>query len=304
MDGERPLICIGEALVDLICPDPVDDPAAALSYRAHFGGALANVAVAARRAGAPAALAGACGTDPWGRFLRERLALEGVLLDFHEQVEGLDTPFAFATLDSRREPHFRIHGDGIDEGIARLTDAVPEIARSAAAIVIGSNTLPDLRSRGVTMALVAAARELGVPLLFDPNLRPGRWDDLDAARELCLELATGATLLKCNLGEARWLLGDDSLGTEMAAERLTGLGPELAVVTAGTGPVVCRGACEAAVQPPPVEMVSPLGAGDCFMGTLAAELLAGGWGLADGEEALGRAARAGAEACTRLGAFD
>ena len=118
-NGERPLICIGEALVDLICPDPVDDPADARSYRAHFGGALANVAVAASRAGAPAALAGACGVDPWGRFLRERLEREGVLLDFHEGVEGLDTPFAFATLDSRREPHFRIHGDGIDAGIAR-----------------------------------------------------------------------------------------------------------------------------------------------------------------------------------------
>ena len=51
-------------------------------------------------------------------------------------------------------------------------------------------------------------------------------------------------------------------------------------------------------------MVSPLGAGDCFMGTLAAELLAGEWRLADGEAAIRRAAEAGAEACTRLGAFD
>ncbi|MGZ5357227.1 MAG: hypothetical protein ACXWE8_12870 [Solirubrobacterales bacterium] len=51
-------------------------------------------------------------------------------------------------------------------------------------------------------------------------------------------------------------------------------------------------------------MVSPLGAGDCFMGTLAAGLAAGGWRLDDIEPAMVRAAAAGAEACTRLGAFD
>ena len=125
--GERPLICIGEALVDLICPDPVGDPADARRYEAHFGGALANVAVAAARAGAPAALAGGCGDDPWGRFLRERLDGRGRRPSTStRRSRASATPFAFATLDASREPTFRIHGDGIDEGIGSAhRDASP-----------------------------------------------------------------------------------------------------------------------------------------------------------------------------------
>ena len=44
--------CLGEALVDLICEHPVASLTEADSFSPHFGGALANVAVAAARAGA------------------------------------------------------------------------------------------------------------------------------------------------------------------------------------------------------------------------------------------------------------
>jgi sugar/nucleoside kinase (ribokinase family) len=57
------IVCLGEALVDLICERPVTSFAKADSFAPHFGGALANVA--AGRAGADAALAGGAGDDEW-----------------------------------------------------------------------------------------------------------------------------------------------------------------------------------------------------------------------------------------------
>lgn len=300
----RPLVCLGEALVDLICPDPVSDPADATRFEARFGGALANVAVAACRAGGAAALAGGCGDDDWGRFLRRRLRAEGVGLDDYRTVGGLVTPFAFVTLDEVREPTFRIHGDGIEDGIASVGDGVEGLVRSAGAVVLGSNTLPGKAARAITTAVRAAAIELGVPVLFDPNLRPGRWDDLDVARELCLEVARDASLIKCNLGEARWLLGNEGMGADACAEELARLGPRLVVITSGSWAVIARGACEAELKPPDVEMVSPLGAGDAFMGTLAAGLWQSQWELDDVGAVLKRAAAAGADACSHLGAFE
>ena len=169
--------------------------------------------------------------------------------------------------------------------------------------MVGSNTFPDRRSRELTLAVCAAARDRGVPILFDPNLRPGRWPDLEEPRRLSLELAADATLLKCNLGEARWLTGIASGEGEEVATALADSGPQLVVVTAGTAPAVAR-VPAGRRAPPAVEMVSPLGAGDAFMGALAAGLLAAEWRLADAGEAIERAARAGAEACGRLGAFD
>lgn len=299
----KPLICLGEGLVDLICPDPVSEPAAASRFEVHPGGALANVAVAARRAGAGAALASACGDDQRGRYLRRRLADAGIDLRFYGELEGVPTPFAFAYLDPGLEPSFEIHGAGIDDSIASLAGREEEIAAAGAAVVFGSNTLVDARSRAVTAAVVAAAGERGVPVLFDPNLRPGRWRTIDDARERCLEIAAGAAVLRCNLAEARLLAGENGLDAVAAASALLELGPELAVVTAGPELAVARGACAAEARPPRVDVVSPLGAGDAFMGALAAGLGAGGFDLAGAEGALAAAVAAGATACTHLEAF-
>lgn len=298
------LVCLGEALVDLICPDSVDDPADATYFEVHFGGALANVAVAARRAGADVALAGGAGADRWGRFLRERLAQEGIDLSFQAVLEEVSTPFAFATLDAEREPTFDIHGAGIDAAIASLRGRETELVEDAAAIAFSSNTMVDERSRSVTRAVCDAALVSGVPLLFDPNLRPGRWSDRERARELCLGFAGDATVLKCNLAEAGWLTASAVRSAGEAAEELLAVGPELTVVTAGADGLAARGACSVEITPPEVEMVSPLGAGDVFMGTLAAGMLSGGWDPGRAPDALSRAAAAGAEACGRLGAFD
>lgn len=301
-DPRKPLICLGEGLVDLIGPDPASGRAEA-DLEVHFGGALANVAVAARRAGAPVALASGCGRDRWGRFLIGRLREEGIDLRFYTELENAPTAFAFAFLDSHGEPTFEIHGEGIDASIASLAGREEELVAAAEAVAFGSNTLVAERSRGITAEICSRASEAAVPLLFDPNLRPGRWGDLDGAREICLPFVERADVLKCNAGEARWLLGDSDLTTEGSAEALHGLGPALVVVTDGTRRAFARGAISASVVPPAVEVVSPLGAGDAFMGTLAAGLQVTGYDLGRAEEALQHAVEAAAGTCTHLGAF-
>jgi hypothetical protein len=54
-------LCLGEALVDLVCEQPVSGIAEADAFRPHFGGAMANVCVAAARHGGAVALAGGAG---------------------------------------------------------------------------------------------------------------------------------------------------------------------------------------------------------------------------------------------------
>ncbi|MCC2665869.1 MAG: PfkB domain protein, partial [Geminicoccaceae bacterium] len=112
--------CLGEALVDLICERPVDSLTEADSFSPHFGGALANVAVAAARAGADAGLAGAAGDDDWGRWLRARLEDEGVDLEFFDLAEGAQTPVAFATVDRSGRQSFQIYGEAIAHALDQL----------------------------------------------------------------------------------------------------------------------------------------------------------------------------------------
>ncbi len=297
------IVCLGEALVDLICERPVASLTEADSFTPHFGGALANVAVAASRAGGEAALAGAAGDDEWGRWLRDRLEREGVDLRFFELLEGEQTPVAFASFDADRDPSFQIYGDAVEIAVAAIAPRLDEALDAASALVYSSTTLATDGEREVTLRALELALERGAHVCFDPNIRPNRWggDPAPAARA-SRELIAGSTLVRTNREEAIAIAGVDD--PRKAAAELAALGAELAVVTLGAEGAVMRGACEAEAPAPEVEVVSTLGAGDALMGTLVAELAARDWDLARAAEALEPALAAAAKACTRWSALD
>lgn len=293
--------CLGEALVDLICERPVRSLAEADSFTPHFGGALANVAVAAARAGARAGLAGAAGDDAWGRWVRERLEAEKVDLTFFDLAPGAQTPVAFATVDPSGEPSFEIYGEAIADALNLIGPRVNELAETSEALVFGSTTLAEEGERDVTDGARAAALEHGVRVCFDPNIRPNRWHGaIERAHEASRERVPGSFLVRANRNEAMAITGADD--PRRAAAELAAMGVELAVVTLGVEGAVMRGACEAEAPAPEVELVSSIGAGDAFMGTLVAELAKREWRTDDAGEALTPALAAAARACTHWSA--
>jgi len=303
-DDAAPILCLGEAIVDLVCERALDSPTDANSFRPHFGGALANVAVAARRAGAPAALAGGVGDDPWGVWLAERLDAEGVRLNWFSHVPGLQTPLAFVTFDRRREPTFQIYGDGIEAGLHSVADRLAAAVESSSALVFGSNTLVNEPERELTLEARRLAREHGLPILFDPNIRENRWRDLARACDLCREVIDGAFVVRANLDEARRIGGvGGTASASEAADALCAQGARVAVVTMGAEGAVARGEVEAQAPTPAVDVVSPLGAGDSFFGALAAGIQQRAWTGDAVAEALPEAVAAGAAACAGWGAL-
>ncbi len=297
------IVCLGEALVDLICERPVGSLGEADSFSPHFGGALANVAVAARRAGADSALAGAAGDDEWGRWLAERLEREGVGLDFFELIEGEQTPLAFATFGADGEPSFQIYGDAIELAVAAVAPRIEPAIEAATALVFGSTTLATPGEREVTLRARELALERGARICFDPNIRPNRWGgDPEPAAAVSRELIAGSAVVRANRTEATRIAGVED--PREAAEAIAALGADLAVVTLGAEGAVIRGACDAEAPAPEVEVVSTIGAGDAFMGTLVAGLANLDWNLERADEALGPALDAAAAACTRMPALD
>lgn len=294
------ILCFGEAIVDLICERRISSIAEAEAFKPHFGGALANVAVAARRAGAAAALAGGVGDDAWGRWLRARLEREGVDLRWFSLVDGVKTPVAFVTFDREGEPAFQIYGQGIEAGIRSVSGRLSGAVAAASALAFGSNTLVGEPERELTLDARRAALREGIPVLFDPNVRAHRWESLGLCWELCAQLCDGSFLVRCNKSEAEAITaaGDPA---EAAAE-LVRLGAKVAVVTLPEGGAVMRGAAEAEAGAPKVELKSALGAGDAFTGTLAAGLAQLGWDAARAAEALPAAVEAAARTCTHWGA--
>ncbi|MGI8631372.1 MAG: carbohydrate kinase family protein [Solirubrobacterales bacterium] len=286
--------------MDLVAVTPGGHVEDSSTFEARFGGAMGNVALAARRAGAPVALAGGVGDDGWGRWLLDRLLSDGVETRWFSAVPGMQTPVAFVTIDATGEPAFSVYGAGIEDGLRSVADNLDEAVEQSSALAIGSNTLVGTLERALTLRAVQYAKELGRPVCLDPNLRPDRWPDLALAVEMCLEIVADAFLVRTNHHEARELTGEQDPGA--AAEALCSAGARLAVVTRGSEIVAMRGGATADEPGQRVDVVSTLGAGDAFFGTLIAGLHAGGWTPDAGTAALGPAIEAGAQACTRLGA--
>jgi sugar/nucleoside kinase (ribokinase family) len=264
---------LGEALVDLICERPVAHMHDADAFVPHFGGAVANVAVAAARRGADVALAGGAGDDPWGTWLRDRLADEGVGLEWFSLVPHVLTPVAFVTVDLRAEPSYVIYGDTIEAVIEALEGRLDDAVDRCDALFLTSNTLVGERERALTLRARERALEQDKPVIVDPNLRIHRWPQPAQAATESRGLLRDAFLVKCNGEEARLLTGEDD--ADAAVDGLLAAGAKHAVVTRGADGAVARGGgIKLDVPGAPAHPVSTVGAGDVFMGTVIAGLAA------------------------------
>ncbi|MFA9400574.1 MAG: carbohydrate kinase [Acidobacteriota bacterium] len=300
MDSSGPIICLGEAIADLICKRRLSPGEQPDRFVPHPGGALANVAVAIARSGVPSAMAGGVGDDEWGAWLRDDLDEEGVDTGSLVAVEGVNTPVAIVRFDSHGEPRFQIYGQGIGPAMSESLEPLKRAIPASQGLVVGSNTMVGPLEREVTRTAIGIAARYEVPVVLDPNFRPTRWGDRETPARYCRELCASAAVVKLNRVEATLISG--VVDPTDAARAIAATGPRLVAVTDGAGPVLTAGAVEARADPEPVEVVSPLGAGDAFAGALTAGLSRLGWDFSRAGELLDEAAAAGTAACRCWGA--
>jgi fructokinase len=296
------VLCLGEALVDLIPHEPVARVSDARAFVPHFGGAVANVAVLAARAGAPVALAGGAGRDDWGRWLLERLESERIETSLFELIEGAPTPLALVGIDAVGEPSYEIFGEGIATVVHALADRVEPAVGESAALFLSSNTLVGDEERAVTLRARAVALQASKPVLFDPNLRLHRWRSDAAAAAAANACVPDALLVRATAAEAGLMTGERD--PERAALALVEAGATIVVVTLGPDGALLRGVLSADAPGVPAHVLSTVGAGDALTGVLVARLAAAGFDPAAAARALPEAVEASARACERWGALE
>lgn len=297
----RPVLCFGEALIDLIVADGAPSLEAATTFVARPGGAPANSAVAIARLGLPSGFVGVVGGDPFGDRLMAELARGGVDVSRLRRAAGSPTTLAFAWKDERNDGHFWLLR-GADT-LLSAEDVDGAGVAAAAAIVVGSVALSAEPSRSAIYRAVATAADAGVPVCVDVNLRPSIWPDLAAAGEACEPIIARAALLKLSVDDARGLVDADEPG--VVFQRLSHGRDRVVVLTDGA-----RGAWFAGEEGFPVHVpavavdaVEPTGAGDAFTAALLSRLLASGWRRPTRRD-VEYAAAAGAIATTRPGAWE
>jgi fructokinase len=297
-----PVLSIGETLIDLIVNDGAPSLEMAEGFVARDGGAPANVAVALARLGIMSAFAGVVGDDPFGRRLRDMLSREGVDTSRLRMSNEAPTSLAFAWKDEQGDGHFQL---------LRLADrllaehdvdgfGIPDLA----SIVVGSVALAAEPSRQAVTHAVELAAISGVPVIFDVNLRPSLWDDLESARTACRPIIERSRLLKLSLDDARHLFGVecDPASAFTVARRSA---PGMVVLTDGARGAWFMDEHEQLRHVPAfeIEPVEPTGAGDAFTAALISRLIARDWTMPE-ESDVCFASAAGALATTKHGAMD
>jgi ribokinase len=253
----------------------------------HNGGKGANQAAAAALLGTSVAFLGRVGDDGFGGPLVRSLADKGVDTTLVKEVPDSSTGAAFITVTPDGENAITV-APGANRRLT--TDDVEEASGSIgeARIIVAQMEIPP----EVVLGAVEVAAESGTRALV--NLAP----PFEVPRALLEKLDP----LVINEHEAAFLLGEGVEGVDGAldaAPKLLSLGPGSVVVTLGEdGAVFSDGESAQHLTAPKVEVVDTTGAGDAFVGALAA-MLADDAPL---EDAVAYAVRAGAAAVTEAGA--
>jgi len=230
----------------------------------HPGGKGANQAVAAAYSGAPVQMVARVGEDAAGTQRLEDLRNAGVGTGFVSRSPGAATGSAFITVTPDGENTIVVAtGANGDLGTSDVERASAALAGAAVLVAQLEVPLP-----AVARAVALAGPQARVVL----NCAP--------ARALGAELLRRVDVLVVNEPEGAVLTGRPiSAGFDAfaMAEQLVALGPTAAVVTLGAGGAVVVGAgVRAHVPAPSVVARDTTGAGDAFVGALAATLALSG----------------------------
>ncbi|MBE7000207.1 MAG: hypothetical protein E7428_08475 [Ruminococcaceae bacterium] len=304
------VVSLGELIVDMLSSTQDASIAESASFIPAPGGAPANVAVGCVRQGVSATYIGKVGEDAFGHFMYETMASQGV------DASGIAfDPDARTTLnfnarraDGVRECLFYRH-PGADMRLS-AEDIRPELFQGAEVLHFGSVTLSSKNGCEATDRAIALARENGMWVSYDPNLRLGLWTAPEAEiRETILSYFPKADFVKISDDESEFILGT-GVPCEIA-EKLFAMGVKLVVVTMGAkGCYWTDGKASGSFDAMKgIEAIDTTGAGDSFVASMVSHLV---WRKTEGlplvadqayADACDFANRAGALATTKIGAI-
>ncbi|TSB47628.1 carbohydrate kinase family protein [Alkalicoccobacillus porphyridii] len=266
MIQKQGIISLGEVLVDMI---PLNEENT--QYQKSPGGAPANVAVGLSRLDVESYFIGAIGDDLIGHFLRKTLVDYGVNIQGLIQTTIAKTPLVFVELAKNGERSFEFLIDHSSDQVLSIDNLNEELFHHANILHIGSISTIHKTSRAATHKAIHLAKENGMLVSLDPNLRLSIWPDELSALEQIKALLLTSDIVKLSEEELEFLT--DETDEAVAVFKLKDYQIPLLIITKGeNGSSFYTDTHKVDIPVYKVDAVDTTGAGDAFVSAVLAQL--------------------------------
>ena len=201
---------------------------------ANPGGAPCNVLAMLQKLGKRTAFIGKVGKDMFGAQLRQVTEEAGICMDFLLEDEQVHTTLAFVKTFPNGDRDFSFYRDPGADMMLRFDELPIGEIEKARIFHFGTLSMTHPEVREATKKAVGAAKEAGVLISFDPNLRPPLWKSLDEAKE---QIAWGlgkCDILKIADNEIEFMTGETDF--DKGAAILKKKYPNIKVLNVTAGP--------------------------------------------------------------------
>ena len=303
------ILCIGEALIDMICTDKGKSLSDGQNFLKKPGGAPTNVAAAIAALGGSVELAAKVGIDPFGKHLIEVMQSFGVATRWVLQDENYFTTFAFVSLMENGERDFYFNR-GADGQLTR--QEVENIDLDEFSIIhFGSATgfLPG-PLQAAYQGLLQKALQKNIVISFDPNYRHLLFkNDVQTFIDQSWNFLKCCHFFKLSDEEAMLITGSATLddAADLLLEKTTAI---FAITLGKEGTMLGMNGKTMMVESIPVKPIDTTGAGDAFVGAVLFQLSSKSFEeittLSDHEwkKIIFNGNKAGARTCEYLGAME
>jgi fructokinase len=303
------VLCIGEALIDMICTDRGTSLSKGQNFLKKAGGAPANVAAAIAALGAEVDMAAKVGKDPFGMHIVELLKEMGVNTKWVLQDPNHFTTFAFVSLmeDGERDFYFNRGADGqlSTEDLSGLNLKEYSIVHFGSATGFLPGPLQD-----AYLDLLEKSKKAGAIISFDPNYRHLLFpNNTKSFIDQCWPFIEQSHFFKLSDEEAMLITGCDSV--QHAAAALRKKSKAVFAITMGKeGTLLSMGDHLEMIGSIAITPVDATGAGDAFVGAVLFQLINSNPSLLEQidldhwKKMISNANKAGARTCEFMGAME
>ena len=188
-------------------------------YEANPGGAPCNVLSMLTKLGHKTAFIGKVGQDIFGNRLKKTLDEVGIDTSNLVMDEEVRTTLAFVETFPDGDRDFSFYRNPGADMMLHEDEVQMELVKDTNIFHFGTLSMTHEEVRNATKKAIAAAKEAGAVISFDPNLREPLWKSLDDAKEQVAYGLSQCDVLKISDNEIQWFTGEEDYDAGIAKLR-------------------------------------------------------------------------------------